>query len=109
MTTGHLRTILQHIRRLAGAPCAAGLTDGRLLERFALSQDEAAFAALLERHGPMVLAVCRRVLHNLAGAPGAFQTTFLVFVSTTASPAQRGTRGTSVYRRAYHPARPRPA
>src|SRR5262249_4461774 len=89
MASEHLRTALQHIRRQAGVPRAAGLTDARLLERFTCCQDEAAFEALLERHGPTVLAVSRRVLHNLTDANDAFQATFLVLVSKARSIAKR--------------------
>jgi RNA polymerase sigma factor (sigma-70 family) len=56
------------------------LTDGELLERFAQRHEEAAFAALLRRHGPMVLSVCRRVLRSTHDAEDAFQVTFLVMV-----------------------------
>jgi hypothetical protein len=52
------------VRRLRGAasPGAPGLSDRQLLQRFRLERDESAFAALLERHGGMVLGVCRREL-----------------------------------------------
>lgn len=74
-------------RRLLGRehPPGGADTDRQLLERFVRDRDQAAFAALLERHGPMILAVCRRVLHNPADADDAFQATFLVLVRRAAA------------------------
>jgi RNA polymerase sigma factor (sigma-70 family) len=57
---------------------ARGQGDRELLGRFVRAHDEAAFTALVERHGPMVLAVCRRALHNASDAEDACQATFLV-------------------------------
>src|SRR5262249_54303889 len=57
---------------------AAGLSDRQLIERFATSRDEAAFSALVARHGPMVLGVCRQLLGNGHDAEDAFQAVFLV-------------------------------
>jgi RNA polymerase sigma factor (sigma-70 family) len=80
--------------RLASAPAAGSpgparnrpATDRELLRRFAEHRDERAFAALVCRHGPMVLATCRRVLHDGAGADDAFQATFLALARGGKSP-----------------------
>ena len=76
-------SVLWQIHTLIRAGSIGDLTDGQLLERFATSNDEAAglaFAALVERHGPMVLRVCRSVLANPHDTQDAFQATFLVLV-----------------------------
>ena len=63
----------------------AGLTEGQLLDRFAHRGDEAAFEALVTRHGPMVMGVCRRILRDPNDAEDAFQATFLVLVRKASS------------------------
>jgi RNA polymerase sigma factor (sigma-70 family) len=68
------------IQRLFGLGTVSGLSEWQLLERYALRRDEAAFAALVARHAPMVLGVCRRVLHDPEDVEDAFQATFLVLV-----------------------------
>lgn len=60
------------------------LSDRELLKRFAQRHEEAAFAALLRRHGPMVLSVCWRVLRHSQDAEDAFQATFLVMIKKAA-------------------------
>jgi RNA polymerase sigma factor (sigma-70 family) len=77
------RAILGAIDQLFRKGTATGLSDGELLDRFASRHDEAAeaaFAALVERHGPMVWRVCRRVLGDPHEAADAFQATFLILV-----------------------------
>jgi RNA polymerase sigma factor (sigma-70 family) len=66
-----------------------GLSDGGLLERFAAHRDEAAFEALLRRHGAMVWGICRRLLRDHHDAEDAFQATFLVLARKGQSIAQR--------------------
>ena len=74
---------LDHLRTLFHAGTVGNLTDGQLLERFVvadLKTAEHAFTVLVERHGPMVLGVCRRILQDPHDAADAFQGTFLVLV-----------------------------
>ena len=73
-------TIGRDLRRLFDGGAAAGLTDAQLLDRVARRGEsaEAAFEAILTRHGSAVLACCRRVLNDPAAAEDAFQATFLV-------------------------------
>jgi RNA polymerase sigma-70 factor (ECF subfamily) len=73
------------------------VSDGELLERFRLHQEEAAFAALVHRHGPMVLAVCRRVLRDRHDSEDAFQATFLVLVRKAATVSRPELLGNWLY------------
>src|SRR5271166_2917031 len=78
MAEGPLRKVMRQIHQLVGASPNDALTDSQLLERFAQRRDESAFAALVERHGPLVFGVCRRVLRHQQDAEDAFQATFHV-------------------------------
>ena len=80
--------VLRELRTLFSVGTIRDLTDGQLLERFATDRGEAAeqaFAALVERHGPMVLRVCRGVLVDSHDTQDAFQATFLVLVKKARS------------------------
>jgi RNA polymerase sigma factor (sigma-70 family) len=79
MTSRPTAAVLPHLRRLF-AGNGDGPSDPQLLERFLARRDEDAFAALVRRHGPMVFAVCRRLLPDPHDAEDAFQATFLVLV-----------------------------
>src|SRR5262245_65673519 len=87
-----LQVVLRHLHTSA-VLATAGAGDGELLERYAARHDEAAFTALLQRHGPMVLGVCRRLLRNEADAEDAFQATFLVLARQAATVRRRGSVG----------------
>jgi RNA polymerase sigma factor (sigma-70 family) len=72
-------------------------TDTQLLERFAAVREESAFAELVQRHGPMVLGVCRRVLHDEHDAEDAFQATFLVLAKNASSVRKQASLGSWLY------------
>jgi RNA polymerase sigma factor (sigma-70 family) len=89
MATSQMSEVIQHLRRAVLLRDGAGLTDEQLLEDYISRRDEAALAALVRRHGPMVWGVCRRVLRNYHDAEDAFQATFLVLVRKVASIGSR--------------------
>jgi RNA polymerase sigma factor (sigma-70 family) len=80
MASGTFGEATRQVCLLYDVGTVAGLSEGQILERFWGRRDEAAFAALVERHGPMVLAVCRRALRDEHAAEDAFQATFLLLV-----------------------------
>jgi RNA polymerase sigma factor (sigma-70 family) len=93
MSTSQLNEVIRRLRSAVLRPDVAGLPDGDLLKRYVQRRDELAFEALVRRHGPMVMGVCRRVLHHSHDAEDAFQATFLVLVrraSTLRSPSMVG-------------------
>jgi RNA polymerase sigma factor (sigma-70 family) len=98
MATG-LTTVLAQLRQADRGP-----TDGQLLARFVAARDEASFASLVRRHGPMVLGVCRRILHDFHEAEDAFQATFLVLARKAASVVRRESVGCWLYGTAYRTA-----
>src|SRR5436305_279966 len=80
-----LGSLIRHLRRSVGPPGDGTPSDGQLLQRWVGQGDEAAFELLLWRHGPMVLAACRRLLRDPHAAEDAFQATWLVLVRKAGS------------------------
>ena len=80
MISAPLGDALNHLQHLFRDGTSGRLTDGQLVDRFVSGRDESAFAALVQRHGPMVLRICRAVLADEHDAQDAFQATFLVLV-----------------------------
>src|ERR1700716_2221485 len=89
MPTSQMSEVIQHLRSTVLLRDGAGVNDGQLLGDYLSRHGEAALAALVRRHGPMVWGVCRRVLRNYHDAEDAFQATFLVLVRKAASIASR--------------------
>ncbi len=80
--------VLNYIGAIFGEGIGAELTDRQLLDRFASASDESAelaFTVLVERHGPMVLRVCRAAMRDEHDAQDAFQAVFLVLVQKAGS------------------------
>src|SRR5262245_50205350 len=88
MGTGVLVEVLRYVRTLTSTE-GSDQSDGELLEQFVQRRDESAFAALLDRHGPLVLSVCHQVLRDEQEAEDAFQAVFLV-LSQKAGSIRRG-------------------
>lgn len=95
MTNGRFGATLRDIGTLMKLGAIGHLTDGELLDRFIERREggEAAFEALVARHGSMVLGVCRRVLGSFDMADDAFQATFLVLVRQAGSIRKRESLG----------------
>lgn len=95
--------VVQHLRWIVEQGNA--LRDRDLLIAFATTGDESAFAALVRRHGPMVLGVCRRILQCQHDAEDAFQATFLVLARRAASIRQPDCLASWLYEVAFRLAR----
>src|SRR3954463_12032981 len=98
MPTSPVRTLIDHVRRAVPPE-----GDGELLGRFVDRRDERALAALVDRHGPMVWGVCRRLLSH-HDAEDAFQATFVVLVRKADAVRPREMVGNWLYGVARHAA-----
>jgi RNA polymerase sigma factor (sigma-70 family) len=85
VTGDTLGDVIRRIGRSAALQHDLTLTDAQLLERFVARRDELAFAALVARHGPMVLGVCRRLVRDAQEAEDAFQASFLILARKAAA------------------------
>jgi RNA polymerase sigma factor (sigma-70 family) len=101
MTAHPLGHALRQLRRLADEQAGHDLSDAALLQRFRAGREEVAFALLVQRHGPMVLGVCRRVLGDRHEAEDAFQATFLVLLRRAGAIHRREALGGWLHRVAY--------
>ena len=101
MSNPSLAALLKHLRKLVSARTPSERPDEQLLQRFIAERDEGAFAALLQRHGLMVLNVCCRVLGRAEDVEDAFQATFLVLARKAASIRKPGAIGSWLHGVAY--------
>jgi RNA polymerase sigma factor (sigma-70 family) len=93
--------LFNQLDRLFGQGTTVGSSEGELLERFVTGNDEVAFEALVARHGPMVLGVCRHLLRDPNDVDDAFQATFLVLVRKASTLRRRDLLGNWLYGVAY--------
>ena len=101
MANSPLTDFLRRLRRGCAARGIEKTTDAELLDRFVTCRDESAFEALVRRHGPMVLGVCRQLLWNAHDVEDAFQAAFLVLVNRAASIRSRTLLANWLYGVAY--------
>jgi RNA polymerase sigma factor (sigma-70 family) len=104
MLTGRLKVDSSQSGATVAEERMEALDDEQLLERFLNRDDgsaEAAFRAIVVRHGPMVLGVCRHILNQLQDAEDAFQATFLVLARKAGSIRDRRVLARWLYEVAY--------
>jgi RNA polymerase sigma factor (sigma-70 family) len=97
MPTSYSNSFWQRVHEWLGDQPDHASDDAQLLERFVASKDEAVFQTLVERHGPMVWGVCRRVLRHSQDAEDAFQATFLILLMRADAIRKRGSVGSWLY------------
>src|ERR1700733_3144943 len=97
MASAQFAVVYRQIGRLFRIGSVAGLSEGQLLDRFVSRRDDAAFEAIVARHGPMVLSVCRALLRDPNDVDDAFQAVFLVLVRRPDALRQRERLGNWLY------------
>jgi RNA polymerase sigma factor (sigma-70 family) len=102
--TASARTVVRTdlAARTSAEQFPADIPDGSLLQRFVADREQAAFAALVQRHGGFVLGVCHRVLGDFHAAQDAVQATFLVLARKAGMLDRNGPLGGWLYKVAYH-------
>jgi RNA polymerase sigma factor (sigma-70 family) len=104
MPANPVNMVIQRLSRAESIRELKLLTDAQLLDSFILCREQQALSVLIERHAPMVWAVCLRILHKHHDAEDAFQASFLVLVRRAASIVPRGMVGNWLYGVAYRSA-----
>src|SRR5262249_20937061 len=101
MATANVSAFLRRLKRGMMAEALADESDRQLVERALAGRDEAAFEAILRRHGPMVYRVCWRVLQHHQDAEDAFQATFLVLAQRLRTVRKHGSLASWLHGVAY--------
>ncbi len=101
MASGTRGAVVRELDRLFSSGSVSGLSEGQLLDRFVSRNDASAFEALVARHGPMVLTVCRQWLRDPNDVDDAFQATFLVLVRKAGTLRRRDLLGNWLHGVAY--------
>jgi RNA polymerase sigma factor (sigma-70 family) len=95
-----LQSVVQYLHRIIDVGPGAA-SDAELLDRFATRRDEAAFALLVYRHGPMILGVCQRVLRHEHDCEDVFQATFLTLARRANSISKKDSLASWLYKVAF--------
>ncbi len=101
MSTGQPHGLLDLIRQWAAGAQTASVNDAQLLKRFSKQKDRGAFELLVRRHGPMVLATCRRILRDEHRAEDAFQAVIIVLLRHAGRVGWRECVGAWLYKVAF--------
>jgi RNA polymerase sigma factor (sigma-70 family) len=97
MVASQKRSAVKDFQTLFSAGAIGDVSDAQLLDRFVSQREEVIFEAIIQRHGPMVWGVCRRVLRDHHDAEDAFQATFLVLARKASSVMPREKLGNWLY------------